>query len=319
MEPILSHTRPTQTRGCPWWLLLLALLSIGSLRAEERANPADPDQMLRLSQAAIGQSLPDLTFQNQRGEPRSLASWRGKPLLISLAYTNCYHACSITTHSLATVVAKAQTLLGKEAFHVITIGFDTPVDTPKAMDDFARQQGVTDEQWDFLSGDTETVQALMQAVGFTSFRTPNGFDHLTQVTIVDANGVIDRQVYGEIVPTPQLVEPLKELILGVTPASESPLDLLTRKARLFCTTYDPKKDAYRYDYALLAGMGVGGTTLLLVFLFFLRGRRRKKGIDHHSGQDGGFAPDPTGGSAPGPHQGDNPPGPLINQKDKPRF
>ena len=275
MSSISSHTSPRQKSRWPWLLFLLAL-SVSSLWAEDRPNPADPDQMLRLSQSAIGRSLPDLTFQSQRGEPLSLSSWRGKPLLINLVYTSCYHTCSVATRSLAMVVAKAQAIFGKEAFHLVTIGFDTLVDTPQAMDYFARQHGVSDKQWDFLSGDAETIQKLTQAVGFTFFRSPKGFDHLAQVTIVDANGVIYRQVYGETIPTPQLVEPLKELILGIAPKEESSLDLLVRRVRFFCTTYDPGDDAYRYDYSLFVGMGIGGVIILSVFIFLLREIRRNK-------------------------------------------
>ncbi|MEO5362440.1 MAG: SCO family protein [Magnetococcus sp. DMHC-8] len=255
------------------WLAALLMLSAGSLWAAENA---DPEQLLRVSQAAVGRSLPELAFQNQRGEPRSLTAWRGKPLLISLVYTSCYHTCSVATRSLATVVAKARAIFGQEAFQVVTVGFDTQADTPKAMDYFARQQGVADKNWDFLSGTEETIQTLTQTVGLTYFRSPRGFDHLAQVTIVDANGVIYRQVYGETIPTPQLLEPLKELILGVAPKEESPVDLLVRRVRFFCTTYDPRDDAYRYDYSLFVGMAIGAISILSVLVFLFREIRRNK-------------------------------------------
>lgn len=261
----------------PWqWLFFFLTLTVGTLWAEEKPNPADPDQVLKVSQAAIGRTLPDMVLQNQHGEPLSLATLRGKPVLISLIYTRCYHTCSVATRSLAQTVAKAQSIFGKESFHIVTVGFDTAVDTPKAMDYYARQQGVDDTQWAFLSGDAERIRTLTETVGFTFFPSPKGFDHLAQVTVVDAQGVIYRQVYGETIPTPQLVEPLKELILGVAPAKESPVDLLVRRVRFFCTTYDPGDDAYRYDYSLFVGMGIGGLIILSVFLFLFREIRRNK-------------------------------------------
>ncbi len=44
---------------------------------------------------------------------------------------------------------------------------------------------------------------------------------MTQVTIVDADGVIYRQVYGENFDLPMLVQPLKELLSGQAPRQMS--------------------------------------------------------------------------------------------------
>ncbi|MEO5352404.1 MAG: SCO family protein [Magnetococcus sp. XQGC-1] len=258
------------------WFLLLLFAVVPLWAAEETANPADPDRVLRLSQAAIGQPLPDLTLRDQRGIPLALASLRGKPVLLQLVYTSCYHTCSVATRSLASTVAKARAVFGQDGFHVLTVGFDTRVDTPQAMDYFARQQGVSDPGWHFLSGSAEQMQELMQGIGFTAFPSPKGFDHLAQVTVVDAQGVIYRQVYGETIPTPRLVEPLKELILGVAPAQESSMDLLVRRVRFFCTTYDPGDDAYRTDYSLFVGIGIGALCIFSVVFFLFREIRRNK-------------------------------------------
>ena len=57
-------------------------------------------------------------------------------------------------------------------------------------------------------------RALAADVGFSYVRSPRGFDHVTQTTVVDASGKVYRQIYGDAFPTPALVEPLKELIYG---------------------------------------------------------------------------------------------------------
>ncbi len=258
------------------WLFSLPLHA-----AESVAN--DPEQLLRTSQAAIGQKLPDLAFLNQRSEPVSLEKLRGKPLLINLVYTTCYHTCTVSTRSLAATVAKAKAIFGEDAFEVLTVGFDTRADTPKAMDYFARQQRVSDPRWLFLSGSEETVQQLMVYTGFTAFPSPRGFDHVAQVTVVDREGIVYQQAYGENIPTPQLVEPLKELILGL-PAkkNESTVDLLVRRVRFFCATYDPRDDTYRYDYSLFVGIFIGAFCILSVVIFLVREIRRNKTFSRDS-------------------------------------
>ncbi|MBF0184781.1 MAG: SCO family protein [Magnetococcales bacterium] len=257
-------------------VLLIWLLGLSAVQGEELSSPAEQERLLRLSQAAIGRTLPDLTLLNQHNEAVSLTQLRGKPMLIHLVYTSCYHTCSVSTRSLATTVAKAKEIFAADAFHVLTIGFDTPNDTPKAMESYSRQQKVNDPRWLFLSGDAAAVASLMETIGFAAFPSPRGFDHLAQVTVVDRDGKIYRQAYGETIPTPQLVEPLKELILGLPAKEESAVDLLVRRVRLFCTTYDPRDDTYRYDYSLFVGMFIGGLCILSVVIFLLREIRRNK-------------------------------------------
>ncbi|HEX6570533.1 MAG TPA: hypothetical protein VF055_00830, partial [Steroidobacteraceae bacterium] len=70
-------------------------------------------------------------------------------------------------------------------------------------------------------------------------------------TILDAEGVVVRQVYGEAFQPPELVEPLKQVILR-RPVTRSSLEGLIERIRLYCTTYDPASRRYRFDYSMFA-------------------------------------------------------------------
>ncbi|MBF0161574.1 MAG: SCO family protein [Magnetococcales bacterium] len=238
----------------------------------------DADAALRLSQQSLGRPLAAYALRDRGGKQIKLNDFNGKPLLLSLIYTGCYRTCSVATRSLAGVVEKAREALGSNSFHVVTIGFDTQNDNPGTMASFARQQGLDkDEHWFFLSGDRETLKQLMQNVGFFAIPSPKGFDHLVQATVVDGNGIIYRQVYGESISTPLLVEPLKDLVLGRPPTGETAVQNVVRRVRLFCTTYDPTQDGYRFDYSLFIGMFIGGLIIFTVsYQLFKEVRRSKK-------------------------------------------
>ena len=108
------------------------------------------------------------------------------------------------------------------------------------------------------------------------FTSPNGFDHVVQATVIDADGVIYRQVYGEVFDTPLLVEPLKELLLGRPQPNQSLLSDLINKVRFFCTNYDPASDSYHFDYSLFIGMIIGAVIIILVAAFLVREYRHGK-------------------------------------------
>ncbi|RMD70988.1 MAG: SCO family protein [Gammaproteobacteria bacterium] len=240
-------------------LLTLALLPWG-------ARAFDAQKALAISQEALGRQVGDHTFVDGKGRTLSLRDFRGKPLLLSFVYTSCYHTCSAFTNYLAEVVEMAQGVLGEGSFAVLTVGFDAPADTPERMRHFARSRGIDLPGWSFVSGDAATVKAITREVGFVYEPSPKGFDHMLQVTVLDGEGRVYRQVYGADFPPPQLIEPLKELVWGTKASSLSPAGWLDN-LRLFCTVYDPASGRYRFDYSFFA-MILGGALSLAGILAF---------------------------------------------------
>lgn len=235
----------------------------------------DPKTALAFSQSVIGSTLGEYLFFDSQGRRVKMSDYIGKPLVISLVYTSCYQVCSMTTRNLAKAVTKARDAVGEGSFHVLTIGFDTSVDTPRAMAHFAQQQGVDMDDWDFLSTDAQTMARLVRDTGFSYFATPKGFDHMIQATVVDSKGKIRVQVYGEMINTPQMVEPLMQLVFGKAP-KDTPVDGLIKRVRLFCTIYDPSSDSYHFDYSLFIGMFIGGSIILSTAFFLVRDLRRNR-------------------------------------------
>jgi protein SCO1/2 len=242
----------------------------GPAGADDASSTAgfDRDAALEHSRAAIGRQLADFTFRDIYGEPVHLADFRGKPVLVSLIYTSCAHYCPITTQTLAAGVEAAQGAIGQDGFTVLTIGFDVRNDRPSRMRSYQRTQGIDLPNWHFLSADTETILALTEQVGFSYYTSSQGFDHLAQTTLLDGNGKIVRQLYGTELTVPQVVEPLKRLRAGETPALSS-FDNFVERIRLFCTLYDPDRDAYRFDWSIFVGIGVGMLSIGLLGAFFI--------------------------------------------------
>lgn len=237
------------------------------------------DDAINRSQAVLGKPLPNLVLTDRNGLPFSLADLQGKPVIISMIFTSCHHVCPAITRHLATAVRNARAALGEDSFQVLTIGFDTPNDTPNTMASFARQQKVRDSDWWFLSADQDTIEQLTEHLGFSYYPTPRGFDHINQVTLVDRQGLIYRQVYGADFELPALVEPLKDLVFNRPILSPHLAGSLVDRVKLFCTVYDPATGRYRFDYSLFVQIAVGGIFLLLLggwlILEILKSVRRK--------------------------------------------
>jgi len=265
----------------PNTLLLAAVLGLalyllaGVLFAQARppGTPLEPREALEISQAAIGRSLGDYTLQDRDGRQVRLAEYRGRPLIISFVYTGCFQVCPATTRFLGGAVDEAQRALGTDAFRVVTVGFNLPFDTPAAMREFRARQGIGAANWEFLAGDRATIDGLARDTGFVWTPTASGFDHLTQATIVDRDGRVFRQIYGEAFELPMFVAPLKELVTGA-PAPLQNLSGLLERVRILCTVYDPRAGKYRLNYGLFIEIAAG-ITVLGAILAYLGGEWRR--------------------------------------------
>lgn len=254
-----------------WWVPWTHAIGAGTGNTD---SAFDTPAALRTSQAVIGATVGEHALYDRAGNRVMLSSYLGKPLLVSFVYTGCTQVCPLTTKMLANAVANAQRALGGGRFQVLTIGFNLPYDTPAAMADFARRLGVSSPDWDFMTADAASVARLAREFGFDFRATAGGFDHITQLTLVDGRGRIVRQIYGDEFELPLLVEPLKQM-LAELPVEPSGLVQIIEKVRLVCTVYDPVSGQYRFSYAVAIEIGTGLSVIAAALLFMLKSRRRR--------------------------------------------
>lgn len=257
-------------------IILAPLLLAGTLgvpaaaAAGDLSAPAfDAGAALQASQAAIGRSLAERRLTDADGRRFALSAFRGRPLVISPIYTSCYHVCPATTSHLARTTAIAAEVLGEDAFAVLTVGFDSAHDTPARLRNYARERGIHSPQWTFASGEAAEIEALLREIGFRYAPTGAGFDHMIQATIVDPEGRVYRQVYGQQFEVPLLVDALKRLVTGQR-AAESTLPALIESVRLICTVFDPRSGRYHFDWSLVLSLAIGVLCLGAVAAFLWR-------------------------------------------------
>ena len=288
------------------WAIAVTIMAMGPLayptaprdpltRSDSPTPPAGLDQTtaLRISQAVIGQKVSDFTLLDREGRPVRLSRYRGKPLLVSFIYTGCFQVCPLTTRSLQNAVEAGREVFGTNQYNVVSIGFNQPADTPQALAAFARQHRIAQPNWEFLSPHASIVEALAREFGFSYLATPAGYDHVLQVTLLDAEGRIYRQIYGDELDADSLGEPLKQLMRDAPVAQQLKLDDLIDRVRILCTVYDPKTGKYRVKYDLLIEIAGGITFALAMLWFFLAewwARRRARRARQYAPATNGEAP-----------------------------
>jgi len=266
-----------------------------TVASKQQAQPVEEEtrylteaEVLKISQAAIGNVVGDYTFTDRSGRTVHMSDYRGKPLVISMIYTNCPIICGTITRNLR-ALKKSQDALGVDSFHVLTVGFDTENDTPTTMGYFADRNDVNLPNWEFVTADAETIKKLSKDLGF--FYTPNpegGYDHISQTSFVDAKGKVYVHIYGDEFENITLLQPLKDMIYNVQSAQPG-LAGIASKVRLYCTLYDRRTGEFKVNYSFFYGIGMGVFLSLLIlwwiFIEFRRSPKRHRRIDDEDAQD----------------------------------
>lgn len=246
---------------------------VAPAQSTTEANPAppsfglDPAIAMRASRDALGGTPGNYTLRDRAGKPVTLASYRGKPLLVNFVYTGCFQVCPTSSRALRRAVEAMRGRFGDAQFNVVSIGFNQPTDSPQALRQFAAQQRIDEPNWEFLSPAAGDVAALARDFGFRFAPTPLGFDHTLQVSVLDAQGRLYRQVYGDAFTADALGEPLKQLVTGALVAQSTGWSDLLDRVRILCSVYDPATGTYRVDYSLYLQIA-GGATFILAMLWF---------------------------------------------------
>ena len=265
-------------------LFIAAILAVPG-RAQQIAAPAI------LSKVGITQNLgaqipPDLAFRDEGGKAVQIGDYFGrKPIVLSLVYFDCPALCTEVLNGELRTMKAISLDLGKD-FDAVTVSFE-PKDMPalaKAKRDvYAGQYGRSGaaENWHFLTGEQQSIDALTNAVGFryaydASIRQyANG----AAIVILTPDGRIDRYFYG-------VQYPARDVRFVLVEASKGKIGSLTDQALLYCYQYDPMTGKYGL-VVMNVLRAAGGLTVLLLGTFmlvmFLRERKRSSGVSPAAG------------------------------------
>lgn len=140
---------------------------------------------------------PAVELVDQAGKPFTLASLRGKVVLVSFVYTTCSGVCPATTHNMYRVqeTLKKAGLWG-EKVQFVSISIDPERDTPEVLKRYAEVYDADLNAWHFLSGPVDEVTKVIAAWDMWARRNAAGvLDHPSRIFLVDTRGR-RREIYS---------------------------------------------------------------------------------------------------------------------------
>ncbi len=158
-------------------------------------------------------SLYDLqaNLVDQDGRTKALELGRGQPVLISMFYATCPHACPMLIRKIKQIEAQ----LPPEAqgkVQVLLVSFNGERDTNEKLWKLKDAHGVDPARWHFTRTDASSVEELAAVLGIKYRFLPDGaINHTTVITLVGPQGELLARVDGTDQPIEGLVEKLRAL------------------------------------------------------------------------------------------------------------
>lgn len=221
----------------------------------------------------------DLVFRDETGASVPLRKYFGvKPVILAPVYFRCPMLCSQVLSGVVSGLRPLSIKPGRD-FEIVAVSFD-PADTPAEatikLNHYSRSYSsrAGTAGWHFLTGDKNSIEPLMNSIGFHYRYDPvhQIFVHASGIMVLTPDGHLARYLYGVD------YEP-KDLKLSLIEASHDRIGSPVDQILLFCYHYDPKTGKYgavvinllRGAALLMIGvLAIGGW---LLFRRDLRGHR----------------------------------------------
>jgi len=222
----------------------------------------------------LGDTIPlQLTFTNESGQPVQLKDIINKPTILTPVFFDCMSICPDLLAGVSDVIERSDMTLGKE-FQVVTFSFnenDTPEYAVEKKKNFLRKKSLPYEKdWIYLTGDSASIHALTNAIGYYYQRAGNGFIHPAAIVILSPAGKITRYLYG----TSYLPFDVKMAIIEAQKGQARPS---INRVLEYCFAYDPEGRRYTLQVTKVSATIIIFFSVILFIYLVVRSRTRKTG------------------------------------------
>jgi len=177
------------------------------IRVVETRRTEDFEFPRSAEELKVGQPVPDFTLTDQAGRPFSLASQRGRVVLVNFLYTRC--PLPEVCPRLAASFASLQRRFPTEDLMLVSITLDPTFDTPEVLARYAATMRARVDRWRFLTGDTGPVA---RRFGLVHWAEEGVIVHNSQTAVIDRQGRLAAMVEGSQYRLEQLTDLVRQTL-----------------------------------------------------------------------------------------------------------
>ncbi len=216
-------------------MIVLSLFATASCGGSQPASSPDTSEASTTSHeeelSVIGVA-PDFELTNQDGVKIMLTELRGKVVLMTFFYASCPDDVCLMQNLDLMAVYRGLSEASRQDLALISISFDPEVDTPQVLMEYVQARGFDIPGWYFLTGSQREITRVTEEYGVayelipaeeethadgTIHRHSRAFRHMSQVIIIDQDGMIRSQYLGiqigeQLLPRENMLEDVRALL-----------------------------------------------------------------------------------------------------------
>jgi cytochrome oxidase Cu insertion factor (SCO1/SenC/PrrC family) len=132
------------------------------------------------------------SFTNDRAQTVHLSEWRGKPLILTMEYSNCRFMCTTTFSKMKALQAAADHKKLQIDFMIISL--DPKNDTPQAWQQYRISRDVQRSNWHLLTGNEATTKEFAALIGIKYWYMDEHILHDFKIVRLNAKGEIEKAI-----------------------------------------------------------------------------------------------------------------------------
>lgn len=156
------------------------------MSTEQDNNFSDQSKLAFIEVNGEPKKVPSFSFENQNGVMITEKDYLGKVYVIEFFFTTCPTICPKMTYNLVQVQNAFKSF---EEFGVASFTINPDHDTPEVLKSYAEEYGVTNPNWNLMTGNKEDIYNLAN-LGFNLFVDVENFEHSGNFALIDKNGYI---------------------------------------------------------------------------------------------------------------------------------
>jgi protein SCO1 len=157
-------------------------------------------------------SLPDVQVTDDHGNPVSLASLKGKVVLLDFIHVGCPGVCSNLVNKFGQVADSLGPELGSRVI-LLSVTNDPTHDNSTELLKLARSSQADMKGWLFVTGTPENIDRVTKAFGVNNQPLPDGSpNHITRVFLLGTDGRQKHEYQGMVMNSAAVVAQIKDTL-----------------------------------------------------------------------------------------------------------
>ncbi|WP_374075276.1 SCO family protein [Bdellovibrio bacteriovorus] len=179
------------------FLIFVSILTVAAGSQEHHHHhetKTEADDSVKLSEDSIYNLKSELL--DSAGKKVSLDSLKGRPVVISMAYTSCAYACPLIIAQMQQL-EKALDAQGKKSARFVLVSFDPKKDTPDVLKEYSDKRKLSSRWSLYTSASDKSPREIASVLGIKYKKIEGGdYDHSFIITVLDSDGVVQGRQIG---------------------------------------------------------------------------------------------------------------------------